>query len=134
MNRISKNAGTIKLKSPKKNGAKYFFSSFISALCLTLCPFVLILGIVISDYNTRMTGLSDEKPVIYYESGDGFSLHVMGYEFSVSSDMADSLKRAAESILSFVPPQLRILAAIPDAADSLFQAVCGLFSQPRHTE
>lgn len=119
----------IKLNSTKTGAAKYFCSSFISSLCLALCPFVLILGIIISDYNTRQTGLSDAKPVIYLENDDGMDFHVLGYTFSISGDTSDKIMQAGEAALSFLPPQLRILCAVPSAINSLICSICDFFTQ-----
>lgn len=120
----AKKSKSIKLNSINLRGAKYFCNSFISALCLTLCPFVLILGIIISDYNTRKTGLSDAKPVIYIESGDGMDFHVLGYTLSISGDTSDRIRQAGETALNFVPPQLRIFYAVPSAVNSLICSIC----------
>lgn len=119
----------IKLKSTKTGAAKYFCSSFTSALCLALCPFILILGIIISDYNTRQTGLSDAKPAIYLENDDGMDFHVLGYTFSISGDTSDKIMQAGEAALSFLPPQLRILCAVPSAVNSLICSICEYFTQ-----
>ena len=123
----------VKDKNAKKNKdaktAKYFCSSFISALSLALCPFALILGIIISDYNTRSTGLSDAKPVIYLENDDGVEFHVLGYTLSISSDTSDKITQAGEAALSFIAPQLRIICAVPSAINSLICSICEFFTQ-----
>ncbi|HIZ16952.1 MAG TPA: hypothetical protein H9675_05245 [Firmicutes bacterium] len=119
----------IKLKNVKIGTAKYFCSSFISALSLALCPFALILGIIISDYNTRSTGLSDAKPVIYLENDDGVEFHVLGYTLSISSDTSDKITQAGEAALSFIAPQLRIICAVPSAINSLICSICEFFTQ-----
>ena len=124
----SKTIKPIKLKSITKGKAKYFCNSFISALCLTLCPFILILGIIISDYNTRKIGLSDAKPVIYFENDDGMDVHVFGYTVSISSSTSEKIEHTGEIALSFVPPQLRILCAVPSAINNLFYSICEIFT------
>ncbi len=115
----------MRLKKRSKE-ARHFYNSFVSTICITLCPVLLISGILISDYNTRKTGFSDIKPAVYYEYDGDLNISIFGQEIFISEEVISDTKNTAYTILNFIPPQARILSGLSSAIDSLFYFILDL--------
>ena len=89
-----------------------FYRSFLFVAVVALCPIILLVGILVSDYNTRQIGFADHPPAIYYiYDDDGLTITIMGADLSVGRETLDTARRAGDNLVSFVPGSVRLYAA-----------------------
>lgn len=108
----------------KNRAAGKFYGAFLSTVCLAMCPVMLIYGILASDAGTRRTGFGDTEPAVWYEYDGNLRISVLGHELFIDGEYILSAKDAANSVSSFIPPQMRILAEIPAAVSGLIRHIC----------